>query len=189
MWRSRKTDLRLYHSHRPASALLLGIGSFLNESFALRRELLLLLSTYVILSFINQAISHGQAQQSSQSDKTSKDAIRPSYHKNGRESEGQRPFHKSFKKSELNQPRVAELQGFLLLSRVSYLNGSLLFLIIDSRGKRTPPSPSVDQISQRTSFSSKTRDLRNWWEIQKSENPTLRTLLKEESRSCTLSHE
>lgn len=54
MWRSRKTHLTLSHSHRPASALSLGIGSFLNESFALRRELLLLLSTYVILSLIKQ---------------------------------------------------------------------------------------------------------------------------------------
>nr|YP_010833576.1 hypothetical protein QLP06_mgp037 [Jatropha curcas]WFG81202.1 hypothetical protein [Jatropha curcas] len=52
MWRSRKTHLTLSHSHRPASALSLGIGSFLNEEFALRRELLLLLSTYVILSLI-----------------------------------------------------------------------------------------------------------------------------------------
>jgi len=34
MWRSRKSHLTLYHSHRPASALSLGIGSFLNESFA-----------------------------------------------------------------------------------------------------------------------------------------------------------
>jgi len=43
-------DSLISHSHRPASALSLGIGSFLNDEFALRRVLLKLLSTYVILS-------------------------------------------------------------------------------------------------------------------------------------------
>jgi len=43
-------DSLFSHSHRPASALSLGIGSFLNDEFALRRVLLKLLSTYVILS-------------------------------------------------------------------------------------------------------------------------------------------
>lgn len=43
-------DSLFSHSHRPASALSLGIGSFLNYEFALRRVLLKLLSTYVILS-------------------------------------------------------------------------------------------------------------------------------------------
>ncbi|OMP12411.1 hypothetical protein COLO4_01706 [Corchorus olitorius] len=43
-------DSLISHSHRKASALSLGIGSFLNDEFALRRVLLKLLSTYVILS-------------------------------------------------------------------------------------------------------------------------------------------